>query len=202
MTIGVLALQGGFQSHLTMLEQLGVDAIPVRYAQQLADCAGLILPGGESTTMTRLLESEGLWAPVASFVKSHPVFGTCAGAILLSKDARDERVKPFGVLDMVAERNAYGRQVDSFSAPLDLCGIGAKEYTAVFIRAPQLTHTSESVDILATENGKPVLVRQGMALAATFHPELTADPAIHRYFIESVVPNQKTIADKKVVAHV
>lgn len=202
MTIGVLALQGGFQRHLSMLAQLGVEAIPVRYAAQLAGCAGLILPGGESTTMTRLLVSENLWDPIAAFIRTHPVFGTCAGAILLSRDARDARVKPFGMMEMVAQRNAYGRQVDSFTSVLDLSKIGAQEYAAVFIRAPHLTETGASVDILATENKRPVLVRQGMSLAATFHPELTADPAIHRYFIESVVPNQKTIVDKKVAAHV
>jgi len=201
MTIGVLALQGGFQRHIAMLHQLGVEAMDVRYANQLSDCDALILPGGESTTMTHLLLSEHLWQPINEFARQHPVFGTCAGAILLSKDAHDTRVEPFGLLDAEADRNAYGRQVDSFTTTLDLSSIGESEYTAVFIRAPQLIITSNEVEVLGIENGRPVLIRQGNVLAATFHPELTANPAIHRYFVESVLNSNKSRL-KKVVAHV
>ena len=201
MKVGVLALQGGFQRHLAMLQQIGVDAIDVRYAAQLSTCDALILPGGESTTMTHLLLTENLWQPIYDFIQGHPVFGTCAGAILLSKNAHDARVKPFEMLGAEADRNAYGRQVDSFTATLNLTKIGEPEYKAVFIRAPQLRIVDDEVEILAEENGRPVLIRQGHVLAATFHPELTANPAVHRYFVESVVQHHQT-SSNKVPTHV
>lgn len=196
MHVGVLALQGGFQRHIVMLERIGVSAIEVRYTYQLEKCAALVLPGGESTAMTHLLLTEKLWEPVHEFVRMHPVFGTCAGAILLSQNAHDQRVKPFGMMDVEADRNAYGRQTESFITTLNLTSLGAENYEAVFIRAPQLKITGDGVEILGTENGRPVLLRQGNALAATFHPELTPDPAVHRYFIESMVKKTITTTHK------
>jgi len=194
--IGVLALQGGFQRHLVMLERIGVRTIEVRYAHQLEKCDALVLPGGESTTMTHLLLTENLWEPIHEFVQAHPVFGTCAGAILLSQNAHDTRVKPFGVLDVEADRNAYGRQVESFITILNLAEIGCDAYEAVFIRAPQLKLASNRVQVLGSENSRAVLLRQNNVLAATFHPELTQDPAIHRYFVESMVRKSLTITNK------
>lgn len=196
MLIGVLALQGGFQRHIVMLDRIGVKSIEIRYTHQLEKCDALVLPGGESTTMTHLLLTENLWEPIHEFVQTQPVFGTCAGAILLSQNAHDTRVKPFSVLDVEADRNAYGRQVDSFRTTLDLAEIGCAMYEAVFIRAPQLRITSDRVQVLGSEKGRAVLLRQGNVLAATFHPELTHDPGIHRYFIESIVRQTITLTHK------
>ncbi len=192
----MLALQGGFERHLQVLAALGIQGEAIRYADQLDACEGLILPGGESTTMTRLLLVENLWSSVYDFVREKPVFGTCAGAILLAQKVADPRVKPFGILAVEALRNAYGRQVNSFTTSLEIPSGQIHAFQAVFIRAPQLRILSAKVKILATENDRPVLVRQGKILAATFHPELTGNPAIHRYFIESVVVSSSKNREK------
>jgi len=183
--IGVLALQGAFQRHLDMLRRLGISGRLVRYADELRQCDGLIIPGGESTTMTRLLEREGLWEPVAEFLEKKPVFGTCAGAILLARTVKDPRVKPFGRIEMEAVRNAYGRQVDSFTTEIAIPKLQVESFPAVFIRAPKFLVLPE-VEILAELKGEPVLVRQGSALAAAFHPELTHRLELHAYFVEMV----------------
>ncbi len=172
--IGVLALQGGFARHLEKLTQLGVEAFPVRYSHELEACDGLILPGGESTTMTSLLEETGLFHALCHFKK--PLFGTCAGMILLSK---------MGLLSVAIERNAYGRQCDSFSTSLRVdFPTGAKECEAIFIRAPRIKAIlSTEVQVLATHKGEAVFVGQGRCFGASFHPELTDEDDFHRFIV-------------------
>ena len=183
--IGVLALQGDYTSHARALEEAGAEARMVRTKEDLAQVDGLILPGGESTTFLKLLEREGLFAPLLKFTESQPTFGTCAGCILLAKKVLRPEQQSLGVLDATVERNAYGRQIDSdiLSAGTSLPG-GPLEM--VYIRAPRVAEIGEAVDVLAARNGDPVLIRQKNILAATFHPELSEDRRVHRYFVEMV----------------
>jgi 5'-phosphate synthase pdxT subunit len=184
--IGVLALQGAFGAHVERLGALGVEAIEVRTPDQLGRVHSLVMPGGESTTMSNLLASTGLYEPVADrLVSGMPVFGTCAGMILLADkilDGRDDQ-RHFGVLDITVRRNGYGRQVNSFETDLDL-GDGEAPFHGVFIRAPRVEAVGPDVDVLATYDADPVLVRQGTLLAAGFHPELTNDARLHARFVE------------------
>jgi 5'-phosphate synthase pdxT subunit len=185
--IGVLAIQGDFAAHSRVLERLGVEAIEVRRANQLSGLDGLIIPGGESTTMLKFLTNENLLEPIRNFAqKGRPVFGTCAGAILLAREAINPPQASLGLLDLTIERNAYGRQLDSHisQAETKLEG-GAME--AVFIRAPRITSFGLEVEVLATVGDEPVFVRQGNIYAATFHPELTNDERAHRLFIKQVM---------------
>ncbi|HTB96688.1 MAG TPA: pyridoxal 5'-phosphate synthase glutaminase subunit PdxT [Terracidiphilus sp.] len=183
--IGVLAIQGDFASHAEALTDVGAEPIEVRRADQLGDLDGLILPGGESTTMLRFLEKNGLFEALQSFCAERPVFGTCAGAILLAKEVRHPAQKSLGVLDAIVERNAYGRQIDSsiLTEPTKLSG-GPLEM--VFIRAPRIAETGPGVEVLAERAGFPTLVRQGSLMAATFHPELSEDRRVHEAFVELV----------------
>lgn len=188
--IGVLALQGGFAKHLEVLGSLGLKAKEFRDVEDLENLAGLILPGGESTTIGMLMERRGLLGPLRKAIEDGlPVFGTCAGAILLARDIVGSSQLRLGELDISIERNAYGSQVDSFEARLDIqdrsTGLEA-ELEAVFIRAPRIESVGSSVTVLGSFGAHPVLVRQGSILAATFHPELTADSTIHRYFAETI----------------
>jgi len=193
MKIGVLAIQGAYAKHQQMLQQIGVASVLVKHPEQL-DVDGLIIPGGESTTITKVLLSEGWFEDVREYAKSHPVFGTCAGAILLSKTAGSPKVAPWEIIDMEVHRNAYGRQIASFTTQLTWNGNGVpEELPATFIRAPIIQKTGENVEILSEYEGVPVLVRQGNALAATFHPELTGNPRIHRYFVEKVCEQAEAI---------
>lgn len=180
-TAGVLALQGDFERHRAAVERAGGRAIEVRTAAQMEQCDALILPGGESTTMLRLLEAEGLTAPLQRFAQSKPVFGTCAGAILLAREVTHPVQPSLGLIDIAVERNAYGRQIDSRIARIQTRG---GDMEAVFIRAPIIRRTGPGVEVLATYLGNPVWVRQGPHMATTFHPELTGDPSIHRLFLE------------------
>jgi 5'-phosphate synthase pdxT subunit len=189
MKIGVLALQGDFAEHQVMLEKLGVDVVQVRLAEQLAGLAGLIIPGGESTTIGKLANEFGLLEPLRSFSREKAVWGTCAGAIFLSKDI--QRTQPLlGVMDIVVERNAFGRQVDSFEIDLmipALCSVDPLErpYHAVFIRAPLIQKVNAPAEVLASlPDGRIIAARQGKLLATSFHPELTGDDRFHRYFLE------------------
>ncbi len=188
MTIGVLALQGAFRAHRHKLDELGVDSAEIRLPEHLDDVDALIVPGGESTTMSMLLESSGLFDPVAErLTAGMPVFGTCAGLILLSKSIEDGRAdqRNFGVLDVTVKRNGYGRQVASFEDELTVCGVDEPVH-AVFIRAPQIVHVGDALEVLASDHrGDPVLVRHGHILGCCFHPELSEDHAIHRLFVES-----------------
>lgn len=186
--IGVLAMQGDFAEHVTHLRSLGVDAIEVRTAEQLASCDGLIIPGGESTTIARLLLAFGLMDPLRTRIaQGLPVWGTCAGAIMLARDVPALDRPPIGAMDITVERNAFGRQIDSFEADLDVRGIEDGPLHAVFIRAPVISRVGPGVEVLAAlEDGGVVACRQGALLATAFHPELTGDTRFHRLFVELV----------------
>ena len=182
-TIGVLALQGDFEAHQKALERAGARAVAVRTAAELERVAGLVIPGGESTTMLKLLRSENLMEPLREFGERRPIFGTCAGAILLASRVTHPEQESLGLVDMDVDRNAYGRQVESRVVRLEAEG-GPLE--AVFIRAPIIRRVGANVRVLMQYNGDPVLVEQGLHLAATFHPELTEDDRVHRLFLERV----------------
>lgn len=179
--VGVLALQGDFEAHEKAVERAGADAVPVRTAADLETIDGLIIPGGESTTMLKLLRIENLFDPLRAFGLQKPIFGTCAGAILLAAEVSHPVQESLGLVDIGVERNAYGRQIDSRIVPIECGGNGQVE--AVFIRAPIIRRTGEGVRVLARYQGDPVLVEEGRHMVATFHPELTADPRIHRLFL-------------------
>lgn len=187
--IGVLALQGDFIEHINMLRRMGIEAREIRLPEQLAAIDGLIIPGGESTTIGKLAVDFKLMEPLQEFGRNKAVWGTCAGAIFLSKDAR--RNQPLlGLMDITVERNAFGRQIDSFEVELKISAFSSLDpenppYHAVFIRAPQITYTSKGVDVLAKlDSGVVVAARQNKLLATSFHPELTLDDRFHRYFVE------------------
>jgi 5'-phosphate synthase pdxT subunit len=174
--IGVLALQGGFAAHARMLRGLGADVREVRVPEDLAGLDGLIIPGGESTTMTLGIEREGLAAPLRAF--DRPMFGTCAGLIMLDREH-------LGLMDIEARRNAFGRQVRSFEAELDIAELGGAPLRAVFIRAPWIAAHGDDVEILASVDGHAVAASQGRLLAVAFHPELGADTRLHERFLAS-----------------
>jgi pyridoxal 5'-phosphate synthase pdxT subunit len=188
MRVGVLALQGDFAKHSEVLHSLGIEVKEVRRAEDLADCEGLIIPGGESTVIMRQLDFIGMRDPLLSFALQKPVFGTCAGLILMSKHVQDPSLRTLQLLDIAIERNAFGRQIESFQAfiSLELTPEHFKTFPAFFIRAPKIRTWGEGVEVLATFNEEPILVRQGHHLGATFHPELTSDPQVHLYFIEMI----------------
>ena len=174
--VGVLAVQGNFREHLAMLRRLGVDAVEVRKPEQLQDLDGLVVPGGESTTFMRLMRLYGLDEAVQRF--EGPVFGTCAGMIVLDRNH-------LGMMDVEVDRNAYGRQVASFEADLRLEG-ESDPLRGVFIRAPRLRERGPEVEVLAEHEGEPVLLREGRFLVAAFHPELTEDTRVHELFLDCV----------------
>jgi len=187
MTVGVLAIQGAYHKHQQIFDRLGVPALLIKHPVQLHDVDALIIPGGESTTITKVLQSEKWVNDVEMYAREHPVFGTCAGAILLSSKVDSDKVYPWNIINMTVSRNAFGRQIESFLADVEWDDFGTKrKIPAVFIRAPRIIKTGEQVEILGRYEGEPVLVRQGNALAATFHPELTDDIAVHRYFIDEM----------------
>lgn len=186
--VGVLALQGAFAKHHEVLVKLGVKSQLVRYPEQLDKCDALIIPGGESTTMLRSIERMELKDALCSFAKSKPIFGTCAGVILMASKEINDLVTPLGIIDITVERNAYGGQYESFS---DLIKIKyspkrTSYLKGTFIRAPKITNISSDVTVLAEYNGSPVLVQQGKHLCATFHPELSDDDSVHRYFLKNL----------------
>jgi pyridoxal 5'-phosphate synthase pdxT subunit len=187
--VGVLAIQGDYAAHATALSETGAEPCEVRKPDQLKTLDGLILPGGESTTILKFLEKHGFLEALLEFCNHKPVFGTCAGAILLAREVRNPAQRSLGILDAVVERNAYGRQIDSaiLTAETALPG-GPLEM--VFIRAPRILSTGPGVQTLAKRDGAPVLVRQGNTMAATFHPELSADRRVHQLFIQIVAEAQ------------
>lgn len=196
MTIGVLALQGDFEAHQRALAELGVDSAQVRTAEDLARVEALILPGGESTTMLKLLVGEGLFEPLRSFASEKPTFGTCAGAILLATETLSPNQLSLGALDITIERNAYGRQLDSsirqlLASPALEAEEGEGKLEAVFIRAPIIRRVGPGVETLASDEDTPVLVRKGHLLAATFHPELTSDRRVHKLFVDRIVRSSR-----------
>jgi 5'-phosphate synthase pdxT subunit len=183
--IGILAIQGDYAAHAQALAEAGAEPSDVRKPEQLAGLDGLILPGGESTTMLRFLEKHRFFEALKEFCGRKPVLGTCAGAILLAREVRNPAQRSLGILDAVVERNAYGRQIDStiLTAETTLPG-GPLEM--VFIRAPRIVETGAGVQVLALREGFPTLVRQGEVMAATFHPELSRDRRVHRLFVQMV----------------
>jgi 5'-phosphate synthase pdxT subunit len=185
--VGILALQGDVREHAAALADLGATTLPVRTPSDLALVDALVLPGGESTTMSLLLESSGLREPIAArLAAGMPAFGTCAGLILLSAEVLDGRPdqRSFGAIDIAVRRNGYGRQVDSFETEITLAGDAGPPVHAVFIRAPVVERTGPAVEILATVANQPVVCRQGAILVAAFHPELSDDRRIHQLFLE------------------
>ena len=184
--IGVLALQGNFVRHAQAFDDVGQSVVEVRHVRQLEELDGLIIPGGETTTLLNLMEDEPWFEALGDFhARGGALFGTCAGAILLAREVRDPEQPSLGLLDATIRRNAFGRQIDSFEARIDLAG-SDQPLTAVFIRAPRFEQLGCAVDVLARLDDEPVLVRQGRILAATFHPELSSDRQLQRLFLGMV----------------
>jgi 5'-phosphate synthase pdxT subunit len=184
--IGVLALQGDFAAHRSAIERAGGETVEVRRPEQLADVAGLILPGGESTTLLRLIDAFGFEAPLRAFRdEGKPIFGTCAGLILLAREVVGPVQRSLGLLDVTVQRNAYGRQIDSFVETGSLRWNGGPQEPAemVFIRAPRIIAMGQGVEVLADLRGEPTLVRQGSVWGGTYHPELSAASSVHRRFV-------------------
>jgi 5'-phosphate synthase pdxT subunit len=192
MRIGVLASQGAFAEHIAILRQLGVEAIPVRLPQELDGLDGLIIPGGESTSISRLMRDYNLTKEITERSKNGlPTFGTCAGMILLASEISDSKVEPLGVMNITVRRNAFGRQKDSFETDLLIPALGKKLFPGVFFRAPIIKQASDGVEILAKlDNGTIVAARQGKLLASAFHPELTSDLRFHQYFLDIIAGKQ------------
>ena len=186
--IGVLALQGDFAEHVDIFQRLGIDAREVRHPQELSGLDGLVIPGGESTTIARLISEFDLLEPLRERAQNgFPVWGTCAGMIVLAQRASDLEWPTLDALAIAVRRNAFGRQVDSFETDLEVPALGQQAFHAIFIRAPTVEKVDDGVEVLAKlENGKAVAVRQANALATAFHPELTEDDRFHRYFIDMV----------------
>ena len=188
-TVGVLAMQGDFQAHARALAAAGADAREVRTLADLEAVDGLIIPGGESTTIGMLLERYGLMEPLRQRLQQGmPTFGTCAGLILLAREIEGRDQPHLAALDVQVRRNAYGRQLDSFEADVPAPELGEGPLHTIFIRAPQITSAGPQVEILAETETGPILVRQGHILGAAFHPELTADTRVHRYFVRMIAP--------------
>lgn len=186
--VGVLALQGDFAEHIALLRRLGAETREVRLPSDVSGIHGLVLPGGETTTISRLIDQYGLRDPILSMAREGaPLWGTCAGLIAMARktEGRDDPV--LGLMDIDVERNAYGRQVDSFETEIDVPALGEARFHAIFIRAPRIQRTGPEVETLARlEDGTAVAVRQGALLGTSFHPELTEDPRFHAYFLRTV----------------
>jgi len=194
LNIGVLALQGAVREHIRQIEELGCRAISVKSAEDLKGLNGLVLPGGESTTMRKLLDRYELLEPIRALAaKGVPMFGTCAGLILLAKEIVGYDTPHLGVMDIMVERNSFGRQVDSFEVEMSISGVG-EDIPAVFIRAPHIVSAGEDVEILAKHEERIVLAREGQFLGCSFHPELTEDSRVMKYFIEMVRENTNVLA--------
>ena len=194
--IGVLAIQGDYAAHAEALAEAGAIPVEVRKQEELNGLDGLILPGGESTTMLKFLERRHMFDELRDFCATNPVFGTCAGAILLAREVKNPPQTSLGVLDAVVERNAYGRQIDS-SILVSESALGEEKLEMVFIRAPRIVEVGDDVEVLARRDGTPTLVRQGQLMAATFHPELSADRRVHKAFVDLVNANlvKKSVSD-------
>jgi pyridoxal 5'-phosphate synthase pdxT subunit len=187
--IGVLAIQGDFDAHALALREAGAEPVLVRKREHLESVEGLVIPGGESTTFLKFLERDGFLEALREFVRNKPSFGTCAGCILLAKEVRHPAQESLGVLDIAVERNAYGRQIDSVIEMADT-KLDGGPMELVYIRAPRIVRSGPEVEVLAERDGFPVLVEQGQVMAATFHPELSADRRVHRRFVEMVRAGQ------------
>ncbi|MEO8288622.1 MAG: pyridoxal 5'-phosphate synthase glutaminase subunit PdxT [Chloroflexota bacterium] len=192
MKIGVLALQGAFREHIEALHALGVEAVEVRLPEQLEGLDGLIIPGGESTAIGKLAVKYGLQDGIRRYVsEGNPVYGTCAGMIMLSKDVGMDQPL-FGLMDIKVERNAFGRQLESFESDLSIPALGEKPFPAIFIRAPKIEEVGRGVEVLAElEDGTPVAAREGNIIVTAFHPELSDDLRFHRYFLAMVEASKR-----------
>lgn len=185
--VGVLALQGAFREHKWALEQLGVEVFLASKLLDLRDCGALVIPGGESTTMGRLLTDFNMMEPLRERIRQGmAVFATCAGMVLLAREIEGSNQPRLGLMDITVRRNAFGRQVDSFEMDLEIPVLGKEPFRGVFIRAPFVLKAGQGVEVLCSVQGQAVLVRQGKLLAAAFHPELTGDLRLHRYFMNQV----------------
>ncbi len=191
--VGLLTLQGDYEKHQQAFAALGVETMGVRRPAELAEVCALVIPGGESTTLTRLMDRIGLRQPLLDFSVTNPVMGTCAGLIMMSHGLVDEKnsdfgVEPLGMLDCRVKRNGYGSQIDSFTAPvgIDVLDGSSENYAAVFIRAPRIVEVGPLANVVVVHEGEPVAVRQGNLLGLTFHPELTADFRIHQAFLDMI----------------
>jgi 5'-phosphate synthase pdxT subunit len=183
--IGILALQGDFAKHEAMLQSLHVKTVQVKTRKDLQGCDGLIIPGGESTTLTKLLHVGQLYEPIRELARCCPIMGTCAGMIMVAAEVDDHRVTPLRLIDIAVTRNAYGRQIDSFITDVNVPFLGDSEtFRAIFIRAPQINRVGSNVETLIAWQGQPIMVRANNILALAFHPELTNDPRIHHYFLK------------------
>ena len=193
MKIGVLASQGAFAEHINILKQLGVEAVPVRLPEDLKGIDGLIIPGGESTTISKLMLAYKLSDEIRSLAKKGiPIWGTCAGMIMLADKLPGSTVEPLGLMKIVVKRNAFGRQKESFETELSIPALGKKPFPAVFIRAPAIEQSNGNVEVLARLNdGTIVAARQDKLLASAFHPELTDDLRFHKYFLEMIAEKKK-----------
>jgi len=188
----VLAVQGNFREHAAVLRRLGAEPVEVRLPEQLPGLDGLIVPGGESTTVIRLIERFGLTEPIKERVRAGmPFWGTCMGMIVLAKRVQGSTQPTLGLLSVEVKRNAFGRQIESAETPLQIDGIDGKPFPGVFIRAPWIEKTWDDAKVLATLDGKGVMVRQGRILGTSFHPELTGDVRIHRYFADMVAESKR-----------
>jgi 5'-phosphate synthase pdxT subunit len=185
MKIGVLALQGAVREHCNSLADCGVEPIEVKYKEQLSEVEGIIIPGGESTTVGKLLVRHEMLSLLTEMGrKGFPIFGTCTGLILLAKEINGSDQPRLGLMDITVERNAFGRQIASFEADLDIAELGPEKFHAIFIRAPYIAKAAQEVSIMSRLDGKILMARQGKLLAAAFHPELTTDLRIHQYFVK------------------
>ncbi len=194
MRTGVLALQGDFAEHIAVLKRLKVETVEVRLPRDLDGVDALIMPGGESTTFSYLMDLYHLKEPIREMAGAGvPIWGTCAGLIMMARELTEDQPIPLRLMDIQVIRNAFGRQVDSFEADVDVEPLGPEKFTAVFIRAPVIAQVGEGIRVLSRlEDGRPVAVQQGNLLGTSFHPELTDDPRLHRYFL-SLVPAESPI---------
>ena len=193
MKIGVLASQGAFAEHIKILKQLGVEAVPVRLPGELRGVDGLIIPGGESTTIRRLISDYNMMSEIVALAKAGmPVFGTCAGMVLMAEKVLGNELEPLGLMNMSVKRNAFGRQIDSFETELSIPVLGETPFPGVFIRAPVITQSDGNVEVLARlSDGTAVAARQGKLLVSAFHPELTTDLRLHKYFLDIAVESRR-----------
>jgi 5'-phosphate synthase pdxT subunit len=184
--IGVLSLQGDYQKHVDILKSLNIRTLKVRYKEDLEDIDALIIPGGESSTLSKLIEKESLYSPLKNFIGAYPVYGSCAGLILLSRSIeKEDRIKSFNVLDISLIRNGWGRQINSFSKDI-MIETFKNKFKGIFIRAPKILKCGSSINVLSMVDNSPVMIRQNKILGTTFHPELTNDTRIHQYFTNMV----------------
>ena len=191
MIIGVLALQGNFEMHQNMLAELDIPSILVKYPYELEKCDGLIIPGGESSTMSKLIDSHGLRLPLVEYSKNNSIFGTCAGMILLSSTGSSKNLYPLNIMDFSVIRNGWGRQIFSFTKEVYVDFTTGIQFSATFIRAPKVKTISNSINVLSKLNEEIILLSDGFHLASSFHPEFGTDTQIHNYFINLVKENEK-----------